>query len=92
VLINCILISGPLKTMASGAIGGIFFWTSVFPADVVKSRIQVTGSKEPFFRLLMNIFRQEGLLTTHYVLERKFKFILPIRNIGPLQWIAAYCD
>jgi hypothetical protein len=46
--------------MASGAFGGILFWTSVFPADVVKSRIQVTGSKEPFGKLLIKIFRQEG--------------------------------
>lgn len=48
--------------MASGAFGGILFWTSVFPADVVKSRIQVTGSKEPFGKLLIKIFRQEGEL------------------------------
>ncbi|XP_065337378.1 mitochondrial ornithine transporter 1 isoform X1 [Cloeon dipterum] len=60
---------GPLKTMASGAIGGILFWTSVFPADVVKSRIQVQGSKEPFFRMLIKIFKNEGILALYNGLQ-----------------------
>lgn len=63
--------SGPLKTMASGAFGGILFWTSVFPADVVKSRIQVSGSKEPFGKLLIKIFRQEG--ETYYLKAQQKK-------------------
>lgn len=53
-------ISGALRTMASGAIGGILFWSAVFPADVVKSRLQVTGSKQPGGQLMLQIFRQEG--------------------------------
>ncbi|XP_059481962.1 mitochondrial ornithine transporter 1 [Neocloeon triangulifer] len=60
---------GALRTMASGAIGGILFWCSVFPADVVKSRIQVTGSKEPFFSLLMKIFKNEGFLALYNGLQ-----------------------
>lgn len=60
---------GPLGTMASGAFGGVLFWTAVFPADVVKSRIQVTGSKQPFFNLLVQIFRQEGILALYNGLQ-----------------------
>lgn len=30
------------KTMVAGAVGGSVLWLVIFPADVVKSRIQVT--------------------------------------------------
>lgn len=55
---------GPLKVAFSGGIAGVCFWTSVFPADVIKSRIQ-TGSKgadQPsnFFKMLIAIGRNEG--------------------------------
>lgn len=51
---------GPLKTMVSGAIGGVVFWMITFPADVIKSRIQVAGSKETMRSVLMGIIRKEG--------------------------------
>jgi hypothetical protein len=59
-IVNSVLLAGALRTMASGAFGGILFWTTVFPADVVKSRLQVSGSKQPSSQLFMQIFRQEG--------------------------------
>ncbi|XP_071452516.1 mitochondrial ornithine transporter 1 [Hetaerina americana] len=52
---------GSLKTMLSGGIGGFTFWLVIFPADVIKSRIQVTGSKEPLVKVFLEIYRQEGL-------------------------------
>lgn len=33
---------GALKTMVAGAVGGSVLWLVIFPADVVKSRIQVS--------------------------------------------------
>jgi solute carrier family 25 ornithine transporter 2/15 len=33
--------SGPLKTVFAGGIAGVTLWTIIFPADVVKSRLQV---------------------------------------------------
>lgn len=33
---------GMAKTALSGAIGGMALWSSIFPADVVKSRMQVS--------------------------------------------------
>lgn len=35
-------------------------WTTIFPFDVVKSRIQVAGSSEAMVPLLLKIIKQEG--------------------------------
>ena len=32
---------GPVKVAISGGVAGACFWASVFPTDVVKSRVQV---------------------------------------------------
>ena len=32
---------GPLRTVISGGVAGVTLWTVIFPADVVKSRLQV---------------------------------------------------
>lgn len=48
---------GLTKTAISGAIGGTALWTLIFPADVVKSRMQVTGNgtmSSVFFSTLKN--------------------------------------
>ncbi|XP_046394205.1 mitochondrial ornithine transporter 1 [Ischnura elegans] len=52
---------GPLKTMLAGGIGGVTFWLVIFPADVIKSRIQVEGSKEPLMKVFLDIYKKEGL-------------------------------
>ncbi|KAK7788578.1 hypothetical protein R5R35_000162 [Gryllus longicercus] len=51
---------GALRTMAAGAVGGSVFWLVMFPIDVVKSRIQVDGVRDPMFQLLVKIGREEG--------------------------------
>lgn len=51
---------GPIYTMVSGAIGGVCLWTAIFPADVIKSRIQVAGSTKGMFAVGLDIFRKEG--------------------------------
>lgn len=56
---------GPLKTMLSGAIGGICLWTAIFPADVIKSRIQVAGSTRGMVEVGLEIFRKEGGLALY---------------------------
>ena len=33
---------GPLRTVVSGGVAGVTLWTIIFPADVIKSRLQVT--------------------------------------------------
>lgn len=51
---------GALGTMAAGAVGGMLFWAFIFPADVVKSRIQVSNISGNLFQIMYRIGRQEG--------------------------------
>ncbi|KAI1280601.1 Mitochondrial ornithine transporter 1 [Halotydeus destructor] len=50
-----------MQTIIAGGIGGVCLWTSIYPFDVVKSRIQVTSSKEAMTKVLAHVFRTEGL-------------------------------
>lgn len=45
----------------SGGVGGVCLWLSIFPADVVKSRIQITGSSEPALSVARAIIRSDGI-------------------------------
>lgn len=56
---------GAINTMVSGAIGGICLWTAIFPADVIKSRIQVSGSTRGMVEVGLEIFRKEGGLALY---------------------------
>lgn len=47
--------------MAAGGVGGMVFWMTTYPVDVVKSRIQVNNQTENFAALTMTIFRKEGI-------------------------------
>lgn len=49
------------KTMVAGAMGGTVLWLVIFPADVVKSRIQVQNLKMPALVVMKDIVRQEGI-------------------------------
>jgi len=50
---------GLLRTAVSGGIGGMTLWAVIFPADVVKSRMQISGTGK-FREMLVTIFRKEG--------------------------------
>ena len=50
------------KTMVAGAVGGTVLWLVIFPADVVKSRIQVC-----FLSFLNMIFNLIFSFLTHYL-------------------------
>ena len=52
---------GALKTVLCGGVAGVTLWTVIFPADVVKSRLQVAGSSTPMLKLMSEIYRREGL-------------------------------
>ncbi|KPU75236.1 uncharacterized protein Dana_GF20835, isoform B [Drosophila ananassae] len=56
---------GPARTMIAGAIGGVCLWTSTFPADVIKSRIQVKNLNESMFTVGSDIVRREGVLALY---------------------------
>ena len=38
---QCVTFAGPLRTIFCGGMAGVSLWIAIFPADVVKSRIQV---------------------------------------------------
>lgn len=52
---------GLLRTTLAGGIGGVCFWTAMFPADVVKSRIQIAGSSEPMISVVKDIIKKDGV-------------------------------
>lgn len=60
---------GPLNTMAAGAVGGVALWTAIFPADVIKSRIQVQSLTHSMTRVGMEIIRKEGFLALYNGLQ-----------------------
>lgn len=57
---------GILRTGLCGGLGGVSFWLSVFPADVVKSRVQIDSNgplaKKSFVGALSHIAKTEGML------------------------------
>lgn len=60
---------GPIKTMAAGAVGGVALWTSIFPADVIKSRIQVQSLTLSMTQVGIDILRKEGPLAFYNGLQ-----------------------
>ena len=51
--------------MVAGAAGGIVLWTVIFPADVIKSRIQINSLKTSMLSVGANIIRNEGPLALY---------------------------
>lgn len=51
---------GPVRTVLAGGVAGVTLWTVIFPADVVKSRLQVTGATTPMLVMMASIYRQVG--------------------------------
>ena len=46
--------------MAAGGVGGMPFWLVTFPADVIKSRIQVSNLTENLYTVGLDIVKKEG--------------------------------
>lgn len=51
--------------MIAGGVGGASLWTSIFPADVIKSRVQIQGLSASMLSVGMEIVRKEGFLTLY---------------------------
>lgn len=56
---------GLLRTMVAGAVGGLTLWTVIFPADVIKSRIQIGNIKRTMLSVGAQIIREEGVLALY---------------------------
>ncbi|CAB4014952.1 mitochondrial ornithine transporter 1 [Paramuricea clavata] len=63
--------TGPLEVAISGGVAGACFWSSVFPTDVVKSRVQTgsnnSGYPKGFLSLTYTIFKREGIRALYKV-------------------------
>ena len=63
-------IPGAIRTIVAGGMGGVALWVAIFPADVVKSRVQVestAGTVEPTFRsVIRQVFKEEGTVCHNY--------------------------
>jgi len=51
----------PLAMIAAGASAGIGYWTTIFPADTVKSRVQAQLQKQNVFDIARGILKHEGI-------------------------------
>lgn len=51
--------------MFAGAVGGVTLWTCIFPADVIKSRIQVNNLKRSMTSVGLEIIRKEGFMALY---------------------------
>lgn len=51
--------------MFAGAVSGIILWVSTFPADVIKSRIQVNNLKRSMTSVGLEIVRTEGFFALY---------------------------
>lgn len=56
---------GAVKTMIAGAVGGVTLWVMIFPADVIKSRIQVCNSRKSMLAIGLKIVRNEGFMALY---------------------------
>lgn len=55
----------PLMPIISGGMGGVCLWLTIFPFDLIKSRIQVENSKLSLTTMLFKIIREEGPRTLY---------------------------
>lgn len=51
--------------MMAGAVGGMSLWIAIFPADVIKSRIQVGSLRRSMTSVGLEIIRKEGPLALY---------------------------
>ena len=47
-------------TIVAGGIGGMCLWTSIFPFDVAKSRMQIEPTNESMFKVMQRIYICDG--------------------------------
>lgn len=56
---------GPMGTICAGGVAGTTLWTIIFPADVIKSRLQVSGATTPMITMARQIVKNEGFLALY---------------------------
>ncbi|CAB4059935.1 SLC25A2_15 [Lepeophtheirus salmonis] len=56
---------GSAKTILAGGIAGMTLWILVFPVDVIKSRLQISGFNTSMYRMMADIARNEGIFALY---------------------------
>ncbi|KAL4703405.1 hypothetical protein ACJJTC_011194 [Scirpophaga incertulas] len=56
---------GFFRTMVAGAVGGLVLWTVIFPTDVIKSRVQISNTRQKFLNVGYEIIKKEGVLALY---------------------------
>lgn len=51
--------------MMAGSVGGACLWTAIFPADVIKSRVQIQGISASMLSVGVDIVKKEGALALY---------------------------
>lgn len=49
------------RVLLSGAMSGVAFWSSVYPVDLVKSRMQTSPTKISFANMFATIYKESGV-------------------------------
>lgn len=57
--------SHPMMPLMAGGVGGMCLWLTIFPFDLIKSRIQIENSNLGLPKMLMKIIREEGFRTLY---------------------------
>ncbi|KAL7064538.1 hypothetical protein AAHC03_05747 [Spirometra sp. Aus1] len=73
---------GPLATAVAGGFGGAALWVSIFPLDVVKSRMQIGLTSSPLSARRTAPFAT-GLLSTLIHIARTEGIRVLYRGLGP---------
>jgi len=60
----------------AGGLGGVAYWGPVYPADVIKSRMQVDDLRSPTYRGMLDCFSKVGTLG-HLMLQGWEHCLLP---------------
>lgn len=53
--------SSDLAIFAAGGSAGLTYWTSIYPLDLVKSRIQTSTVVEPFWTVFVREYQTSGI-------------------------------
>ena len=69
------------KTMMAGAVGGTMLWLAIFPADVVKSRIQVCFQRTKKICLFLNFLSVVTKYLGNQVQNLKTPALIVFKNI-----------
>ncbi|GIZ01145.1 mitochondrial ornithine transporter 1 [Caerostris extrusa] len=51
---------GLFRTIIAGGIGGVSFWVAIFPADVIKSRLQISKTNDSTIEVTKQLIRKDG--------------------------------